>query len=822
MRAAAHRACCCVAAALVMTHLTPGAAVAQTFEVAITDPQDRPVPGALAVVTCDDRALELRADREGRVTLSSASDLSACVLTISHAGFATVHEPLGSRRPPMRIRLSIAPVRERVEVSGAARAPNPLSGAASTVLEASDLEGIGNTIEDWLQYARAVAGARAGHAQMTVDGLPSDVLPPRGAVARIAVNQDPFSAEHAAPDAARIEIVTRAPDPAFRWSLGGSALGFGGRNPLAPQSRPASHALSFETSGAPGGMGFMARGFVSRAGQPIAVRTAAVPGQPHPAEVAIPRQRGAGITTMLFHGAEDATQWRATYYHGTSRIAGAGVGELTTPEAGTDSRFDRRDLRMTLRGAHGRLRYRGGLAFSASDSRTAADTPRAAIRVIGSLIAGPPALSRDADHRRLATIKAAIGIDDVRHPFEVGGSITSTTIRIDRTPNPQGTLLFPTIEDYARALNGAATATRIVQMGDGRIRTINLEMDAFAQVYVLQRRGGFVRAGLRIDTQTGDAMRWSPRAYAATARGRLVMTGGAGVFTQNWPADLFSSTAMRDASHLRELLVNGVALDDAMQMETDSVLPRLLVSSIAGDFRRRRDVIARASILRPARRFAPKLEYTVVRGRYLAGSRRLATDVGWVDEIASRARLVRHQLHASLSFTTGRMSVSSHYEWVRSSDSSAGALAIESAGTDTWARSAGVPPWRATLVTAMKLPASLSLSIVASADGAAPYDITTSRDVAGDYLFTDRGGRGRNSGRTPGARRVDLYAHRRVRIPRSVPLFGTLGHLNVGAQVENVFGWQHYFSYGSVMGSPLFGEPLAARAGRSVRLWVTL
>lgn len=795
-----------VAAALLLS-APAAAAQAQVLEIIVTDPQDRPVAGARGVATCGTDIRTTETDRTGRLVFSDLSEPLPCTLTLAHPGFSDVHLPLTPREGSLRVKLTLAAIAARVEVNGTAPAVSPLRGAASAVLDVSDLARVGQTIDEWLRYARAAAGVSAGGEQISIDGLPGGALPPTGVVRRISVNLDPFSAEFASPGVSQIEIATRTPAPSFEWSLSGSTLGFGGRNPLAPHAPATAHTWGLQASGAgPWQIRALGHASLSRSTQPTAVRTASAPGLAPP-EVALPARQGHDVTAMIFRDGP-SVEWRATYSRSRSRLSESGAGELTTVEAATDNRVDLHGFRTTISGGRGRISYRGGFAGEASDAVRSSTSTGPSIRVVGDLHTGSAALTRDRDRRRSLTGKAVIEIENGAHPIEAGGGMAMWAFRFDRIPNPHGTRLFATVEDYTNALRGMGQGATMIQTGNGRLDGRNREVYTYGQGYLVRGTRGFARAGLRIDWQTGDAPQWSPRVYsAATLAGGVVASGGAGLFTENWAADLLSTIRSQDARHLRTLIVDGT--------------PRTRVSSIAGDFRRRRELVVRASLARPTARFTPQVEYTFTRGSFLAGSRRHAMPDGWIDELASRERLRRHQLHAALGFTTSWLSLSSHYAWTRSFDGSAGALAIESAGVQTWARSTGLAPWRAGFVAGLRLPGAVSLSILASGEGPTPYDITTNQDVAGDYLFSHRGGRVRNSGRAPGRRSVDVFARRAIRVPDGIPWPAALRQLSANVRVENLFGERHYTSYGPVVGSQLFGQPLAATAGRTVRLSFT-
>ena len=102
------------------------------------------------------------------------------------------------------------------------------------------------------------------------------------------------------------------------------------------------------------------------------------------------------------------------------------------------------------------------------------------------------------------------------------------------------------------------------------------------------------------------------------------------------------------------------------------------------------------------------------------------------------------------------------------------------------------------------------------------FNITTGRDVDNDGLFNDRGGLSRNSGNGPGFRSVSLYGSRLVSLSRLSRKHEKGGGVVVGLQVDDLLGGRNYLTVEGIEDSPLFGEPLSALPGRTVRVWFNL
>ena len=141
-----------------------------------------------------------------------------------------------------------------------------------------------------------------------------------------------------------------------------------------------------------------------------------------------------------------------------------------------------------------------------------------------------------------------------------------------------------------------------------------------------------------------------------------------------------------------------------------------------------------------------------------------------------------------------------------------------------------------------------SIGALIQAASGSPFDITTGCDDNGDAIFNDRpAGLGRNSGQGPGRFNVDLRVGwsknfgaprttrpgegmRVVRIggsgdggvpDTSGPGDPTRYRVSLYLQAFNVLSRTNPVAVGTVLGSPLFGQPILTEAGRRVELGAT-
>ena len=194
----------------------------------------------------------------------------------------------------------------------------------------------------------------------------------------------------------------------------------------------------------------------------------------------------------------------------------------------------------------------------------------------------------------------------------------------------------------------------------------------------------------------------------------------------------------------------------------------------------------------------------------------------YVDMFESNRRGTRVRLHAQARYAVKARMLAAHYEWVHARDNTDGPFSYASDPTNLdadWAASGGIAAHNVTLTGSIGLPLAIALTITDTWNSGAPYNITTGVDPSGMGLFIDRGGLPRNSGDGPSFHALSLYAHRRLTLP---PLIARGVHVNLGVQADNILDNRNYIAIGSVQQSSSFGRPLAATAGRSVRVLLSL
>ena len=137
-------------------------------------------------------------------------------LTVQVEGFADFAEQVDltqKRKDVFDVKLKVA-LSEQVEVkdNSAGISTEPDKNLSAITLTEKDLEALPDDPDELLQTLKQMAGAAGGgdDAAIYVGGFRErGQLPPKEAILRISINQNPFSAEFSEPGHSRIEIITK-------------------------------------------------------------------------------------------------------------------------------------------------------------------------------------------------------------------------------------------------------------------------------------------------------------------------------------------------------------------------------------------------------------------------------------------------------------------------------------------------------------------------------------------------------------------------------------------------------------------------------------
>jgi hypothetical protein len=234
--------------------------------------------------------------------------------------------------------------------------------------------------------------------------------------------------------------------------------------------------------------------------------------------------------------------------------------------------------------------------------------------------------------------------------------------------------------------------------------------------------------------------------------------------------------------------------------------------------------VSRISLEHPIRAFVPGVEYTWTDGTHLLGSQRLSAPAGWTDWLGSNRGLEEHQIHVRTTYTLRHQNVTAHYQWTHSRDDTDGPFSFPAVQNDIrgeWGPSSEVAAHNFTLAVSSAVGKALSLHLVENWHSPLPLNITSGEDPEDDGLFTDRGGLPRNSGSGSSYNSMELFTNYRFAVPKIFMKGDERKYLGLNVQVHNLLGNKDYSSFGTVLGSPLFEQPLAAGPGRSFQFFLS-
>lgn len=795
-------------------------AQAETLAGTILDPQQRVIVGATVSLNCAGRTQSGLTDAHGQFRFARPTLPPACLLRASYPGFATYEMKLGTARN-LTLQLKVAILQQAATVQD--ELP-PMAPLGSVSLSHDELNAVSDDTRDLLAYAKSLAGINAGADHIYVNGLPSNTLPPAQAIERITINGDPFSAEYDDGSDNHIEILTRNVDRNFRVRFGGTSLAMGGQNALDSRLGSAQKSGRLELTGPVPGLpvSFSADGDGFDRHNQVALEATAPASLPGASPAAPPTAANSNVTANLgaYYVRDASLHVTGNFYDSTVSQSNMNVQGWTLPQAGSGENAGTREYRASLSQTGPNHIDRGGLVINSADTRITANSTTLGVNVPGAFTAGGAYLSVQGIQSRGWLVKNVLESSWRGHLWSLGATVSETANSQLEVPNPAGMVQFPTLADYLASTNsGAATDTWLVTRGNGRAAYSSRAAAPFAEGEIIRRKQVLLRAGLRWDYQTDGGMVTSPRLSAATGVRGFVVRLGSGRFVQNWSNGTFMAVVANDGTHLRQYLANNVSLSGLGGGGLTAATP--IVAEMAPGLERPCDWISKISVQRAlAHGLVPAIEYTRTTGTHLLGSRRLSAAIGWNDVLESNRSSDTHEVRFRTTYKLKGQGLTGNYDWIRAYDNTDGPFSFPANQNDIraeWGRSSGISPHNISLVANLHLPKAVALSLVEAWHSAAPLNLTTGLEQS-NGLFTSRGGLPRNSGDGPAYHSLDLYATHKIALPRFLAGSKHKASMDIGLQGQNLLGNKNYSSMGTILGSPLFGQPLAALPGRSIRI----
>lgn len=793
--------------AAVLSAATPTSAATR---VRVIDPHGGAIVAARVEIHCLQTAGGPRVhvtDAEGTFV---PPDDAGCELIVDASGFTPWRGALDEARRRGTVQLALAPVTLRVVVDAAAT-PMPWSPLTSALVTRDDLRIMAWDAGLALRYARARAGTTLREDRVYVDGLPAAAIPPASTIDTISINADPFSVLYSESDQNVIDVVSVAPDRRFWWNGGLVPRKVGGHNPLAPEMS-ATRTVQEISVGGPVPRTPMTFSIDLSKSSVVEERPLFSLSEPDP-ETARSSGQARTVAIGLVGQWRPGLRTRASMVSFRARDDGGSVGGFVRPEAGTVSDLRSDEVRVVLEASGDRYRYRTGLIYTATGNVTRAASDQIGLVILDAFVGGGAPVEMMQLKRRDWLWNNTLARADSSW---LAGWLVASERTSDRSdPNPFGQLIFGSVEEHAAAMqgHGGGTWSRIAGAMQQNLQSITGAV--YGQKEWRASPAAAVRAGARVDYQSGDGVAVSPRLSAHTVVRGLRLQSGIGLFRQNWSNEILMYAQRFDAGGAQWLVSDAPA-----DGPSERVLGERVQTVVDGALRRPLSVVARNGLEVRHRRARIGLEHAWTSAIRRPASRRDRTAEGWVDRLESSRRLRRHQLHGRAELPIAGASVVAHYEWVVSNDDGNGAFSFLEFPDDPrreWARSAGVAPHHVSVVANLPSAHGITAGAMWTSRSRAPLDVRTGVDPAATRLYLDRGGRSRNSGRGPAYTSLDGFAFRRFPIPlikvRPQRLF-----LDATVSAENLLGAVNYETLGAVLASPFYGQPVAAQPGRTLRL----
>ncbi|MHB8216456.1 MAG: TonB-dependent receptor [Candidatus Sulfotelmatobacter sp.] len=795
-------------------------AQAETLSGTVVDPQQLVVAGADVSLLCGNHVDTSKTDSQGYFTFTRQSFPESCRIRAVYPSLETFELPVGRNRT-LTLQLRIAEQKQSVTATSTPLSPAPLN---SVSLSENELRDISDNSDDLIAYAKQLAGVYSGSDSLYVDGLPADHPPPADRIAAITINADPFSAEYADGGNNHIDITTKQSERKFRITSLGMSLGTKASDGLNPAL---TSTLKTDTLGLTGPVPYLPLAFSANlhytdkeGEQSVEAVVPFVPG----ASIASASSAPMAASNLSYgfgtdYSLQDTLRVNTSVYVMNAAHTNMNVGGISLPEAGFSQDSSAQEFRMTFTKTGENFVSRGGISADRFNSDLTANSAGLGVTVSGAFIAGGADLNRESTQGSRLTLKDVLEFNRNHHLWSLGATVIRAADEENNIPNPRGHIYFDNSADYVlSATTGADIGTGIVTQGQGQVRYTSYTVSPFLEVEILRRQGLAVRGGIRADAQTAGGILFSPRlSTVANFRG-FILSAGSGMFVKPWTNDIFLRTMENDGNHLQQYLVSNASLAN-LEAGT-ATLQSQIISRITPDLIPTRNWISKLSLEHPLRNFVPGVEYTWTAGTHLLGSQRLASPTGWTDWMQSNRAQQKHQIHFRALYKIRGQSFTAHYEWIHSYDNTDGPFSFPARQDDIsgeWAPSSNIAAHNVTLVANTRLGKVLSLTLLDNWHSSQPFNITSGLDPEGNGLYTDRAGLPRNSGRGPDYNIMELFVRRRFAVPEVFLGSRQRTFLDFNVQILNLLGNKDYSNLGTVIGSPLFQQPLAAAPGRSIR-----
>lgn len=765
-------------------------------------------------------------------------------LRATFAGFkrAANRVRVGRGRPPdVTMVLALANLEQEVTVATGAAA---VGTSASSNLDAIAVDG--SALESLpifdLDYVGAIsrfldAGAfGSGGPTIVVNGMEVSALRvSASAIQQLKINQDPYSAEYIRPGRGRIEILTKPGGQSFEGEFNGTFRDahLDARNAFATTRPPEQKRILEGSISGPVGHGgktsFVLSADDQSDDQQAEVFAISPTGAIH--DVAPQQNREALVSLSINRQWSDRTTISIRPSYEYEKRQNRGVGGTVLASAGTTFTHHEQQVtytqQTTLRPTL--LNQFQMLVGHEREPTLSASTERAVV-VAGAFTGGGQGdLVQTEIHTQLT--ESVVWIR-AHHQVQAGFQLPDWSRRgfFDRT-NVAGTYFFSGLDTFVAGRPYAYTQ----QQGNGDVVFLEKQVGAYVKDDWQLRPDLSASFGVRCDWQNyfHDTNNVAPRvsmAYAPGSGKANVVRVGFGLFN-----DRSGAAAIADLLHARpggliRLTVSNPSYPDPFASAGATPQP-LSTVRLAPNVQIPQTVQYSAGVDHQLRKaLTLSLTYTGTRGYHLFRSRdvnaprpplyaaRPDPAFGPVREIQSDGHQSTQSVQVTLRGKVGRWyGGQSQYTWSRASNDTSGIASYPANDYDLSGESgrADFDRRHRFLVLGSVNPGRVAdLGVGVTLTSAGPYTQT----LGGDVFSNGRGrarppGVPRNSAEGAGTAQLDL------RLSRATTFGGKAGHrVTVALDAFNIVNRVNYATYVGTLGSPLFGQPVSARAPRQLQL----
>ncbi len=682
---------------------------------------------------------------------------------------------------------------------------------------------------------------------VVVDGVEDNRLTlPAGAIRRLVINKNPYSAEYRRPGKARFEVFTK--DGSRRHFDGDISFyarqgALDARNTFALDKDELERRLVAFNFGGPlmkwKDLTFFTSAEYLTNTEHAVVNAFTLKGPL--IETVLTHQRGIDLLGRLDMRQNESHRMSLRYEFSRDTDKNRGVGGFRLAEQATNASEQNNKVQLSLRSILSPdFLNEARFVFERETAVVGARTTEPSIRVRGAFVGGPSGLFQTEQETSLEFQNVSTYTRG-KHVYRFGGGYRPRRIKASDESNFNGLFEFLNLSAYA---DQSPYQYRINQ-GDPEISFSRHDIYAFLQDEFTLPGNFQLMLGLRYDWQSTvkDNNNFAPRlGFAYSPFGKMIVRGGAGVYYERVAETVTQRALLLDGARNREIIVFSPSFIDPLggnlraqikpsifRVDPDLVAPYVTQAGLSIE-----QQLWNKSFL--------TFEYLHLQGNHLLRARNVNAQIPPrlifrpdpnflnVDQVESSARSKSDALIVTLQARVRRLlKVMAQYTFSQSFDDTDGLLGLPANNYDLrseWGRSNFDRKHRFNFVSSFELPYYTKLSAILTLASGLPYNITTGFDDNGDLMANDRPPlTTRNTGRGPGLAQLDIRFIKMLQLWRPIPQRSDksdrkLQNVELRFDVFNVFNHPNYVNYVGEQSSLFFGRANAALQPRTFQFSV--